>query len=95
MKKNTLEKDIQKKILSWLNKQPATIAVKYHSGMYSAGVSDILGCKDGKFFALEVKRPGEKPTDLQEIFLKRVCGCLGVGIAVDSLDKVKELWPSI
>jgi hypothetical protein len=40
--------------------------IKIHGGPFQeAGIPDLLGCVDGKFFALEVKRPGEKPTQLQ------------------------------
>jgi len=36
------------------------------------GVSDILGCYQGKLLAIEVKRPGKNPTPDQQRFLDRV-----------------------
>ncbi len=43
------------------------------------GVSDIIGqLRDGRFFAMEVKRPGEKPTPEQAEFLALVADAGGV-----------------
>jgi len=36
------------------------------------GVSDILGIYQGKFLAIEVKRPDQVLTDLQESFLNQI-----------------------
>lgn len=37
-----------------------------------AGVSDLLFLDNGEFFALELKRRGEKPSKKQELFMDRV-----------------------
>jgi len=45
------------------------------------GISDLLGLtREGKFFAVEVKMPGNKPSDHQEKFLETVrsFGCIGI-----------------
>lgn len=56
-----------------------------------SGVSDILGVLPGGiFFAAEVKRPGEKPTPAQFVFLARVRAAGGVGIVVRSVDELAE-----
>jgi len=50
----------------------------YIPGPYK-GISDILGItREGRFFALEVKRPGNKPTKHQIAFLEAVksFGCI-------------------
>lgn len=51
------------------------VLVKYHGSPYSeAGVSDLLGCLDGTFFAVEVKVDTDKydVTVKQRAFLDRV-----------------------
>jgi hypothetical protein len=54
---------------------------KAWQGMMSKkGVSDIIGCYKGRFFAIEVKRPGRHPTDAQQLFLKQVTEAGGLGI---------------
>lgn len=62
-----LEKHLQSKILKALRSHGGWW-VKYHPGPRygQPGVPDILGCYRGVFIALEVKRPGQKPTALQE-----------------------------
>jgi hypothetical protein len=47
-------------------------SMRYISANSAPGCPDILGyLKGGRFMALEVKRPGQKPTRLQEQFLDR------------------------
>ena len=61
------ESSIVDGILRWLNQQPKTLARKRHGGMYGvAGEPDIDACVKGRSVQIEVKRPGEKPTPLQE-----------------------------
>lgn len=37
----------------------------YMKGMGKNGVPDIVGCYKGRFFAIEVKREGGRPTPIQ------------------------------
>jgi hypothetical protein len=57
-----------------------------------AGVSDILACIRGRFWAIEVKAPGKinNVTDHQASFLAAVKQCGGVAVVVDSLEKFQE-----
>jgi hypothetical protein len=57
------------------------------------GVPDIIGqLRDGRFFALEVKRPDEKPTPEQAEFLSLVADAGGVaGVVCNWLDARKLL----
>jgi len=53
------------------------------------GVADIIGqTTGGVFFAIEVKRPGEKATTEQRAFLDRVNAHGGIGILAFSVDDV-------
>lgn len=53
------------------------------------GVSDILGCVQGRLLAIEVKRPPNQPTPEQEGFLSQVNAAGGIGIWVDSVDDLE------
>lgn len=56
------------------------------------GVSDILGCVNGYFLAIEVKRPGKKPTLAQMEFLKEVNSAGGIGfVATGTQDVIDRL----
>lgn len=53
------------------------------------GCSDIIGqTTDGRFLAVEVKRPGGKPTEAQVEFLGRVQRAGGVAFVAWSVDDV-------
>ena len=62
---NRSEKNIQTDILKKLRKIPNSWWFKCHD-LITAGVPDILGAIEGKFIAIEVKKPGEVPTVLQK-----------------------------
>ena len=67
------EARIVAQIMSVLGSLPRCWAFKVHGGMYqSAGVPDIVGVHDGRFFAIEVKTATGKATKLQELVLRRI-----------------------
>jgi hypothetical protein len=60
-----------------------------------AGVSDILALHGGKFFALELKAPGGRPTEEQLRFIDDVRGQGGFTCVAEGLDqalRVLECW---
>lgn len=55
-------------------------------------VPDIIGqLRDGRFFALEVKRPGELPTNEQAEFLRMVEKCGGVSGVANNWQQAKAI----
>ena len=58
------------------------------------GISDIIGMWDGRFVAIEVKRPGEKvkPNSNQDLFLDNVRRHKGIAIVADNLYTVMEAF---
>lgn len=60
-----------------------------------AGVSDIVAVHDGKFFALELKAPGGRPTEAQLQFLADVDkagGFTGIAEGIDEAMRALEGW---
>lgn len=61
-----------------------------------AGCSDLIGqLKTGHFLACEVKRPGEKPTEPQMLFLRMVeqhGGCAGWADSVEAVQRMMREW---
>lgn len=53
------------RIASYLNGRAGCRVRKTHGSAYTAGFPDLIGCCWGLFVAIEVKRPGERPTPLQ------------------------------
>lgn len=85
------EKAIVNTIIRWLNQQPNCYVIKTHGSMYSAGQPDLLGCYQGRTLALEVKRPGGKPTKLQMTMLKKWEAAGAIADVVHSVEEVKEI----
>jgi len=85
------EKEITHSIRSLL-KQFGIFHFKHFGGpMSQRGISDLLGCYQGRFLALEVKRPGNKPSDDQIRFIENVKASGGIAGVVYSIDDVVEL----
>ena len=100
MVKKEREQDIQKAVLQFLSLR-GWFAWRVNSGAMSGehngkrwymkfngapGCSDIIGVSpQGRFLACEVKRPGNKPTELQSAFLERVRASGGIGIVVTGI----------
>ena len=55
------------------------------------GVPDIIACRDGKFVAIEVKKPGQQLTQIQQAQLSRIFQVGGSAYVVHSLDEFKEV----
>ena len=85
------EQDIQTCIMNYIS-SIGGLPIKFNNmGIYAkAGVSDILACVKGRFVAIEVKRPGKKPTGLQKQFIDAVNLIGGVAFWADNLNDVKE-----
>ena len=84
----------QKKILEWLKANYPTgsgFFWKVQAGPYAKrGIPDICGVIDGHFFGFEVKRPGGKPTPLQEETIRRINAAGGTALVVTTVEQVRE-----
>ncbi|HNR14835.1 MAG TPA: VRR-NUC domain-containing protein [Thermodesulfobacteriota bacterium] len=90
------ERDITIGIRNYLNFK-RIFHYKHWQGPLSGmkGVADIIGIYRGRFLAIEVKKPGEKPTRDQEIFLTRVNHEGGFAFVAHSVDDVIRVIQSI
>lgn len=90
------EQNIQTSIMNYIS-SIGGLPIKFNNfGIYAkAGVSDILACIKGRFVAIEVKRPGNKPSAVQLQFIAAVNSIGGLAFWADNLqdvkDKLKEL----
>ena len=85
------EKSIVDAIRRYLKSIGAKVE-KQHGTIYGRnGVPDLLGCYQGRCLALEVKRPGEKTTPLQQYELSQWIGAGAIAGRVESVKQVKEL----
>lgn len=92
MKEKTLENKI-KKHLSANNHY----FVKYHGGYFTkAGVPDLLICLNGKFVALEIKRPqGGVVSELQKIHINMINKSGGTACVINDYNKYLEFYDKV
>lgn len=94
------EKDVQKAILDylaikgyffWRNNTGGFRDKRDHFYQFGkVGSGDILGMtKEGRFFSIEVKAKGKKPTDHQVAFIQRVTANKGIAFVAYSVDDVQ------
>ena len=91
MTKGHKEQDIQTSIMNYI-KSIGGLPIKQNQiGIYAQkGVPDILACVKGKFVAIEVKRPKQKPTPIQYAWLEAIKKAGGVAFWADNLEDVKK-----
>lgn len=94
------EAQIQKQILEWLNLQYKVKAWRNNTGAMTAtykgkkrfmrfserGAADIFGVYHGRFLAIEVKRPGNKPTIDQHCWLQEMKNLGAIAFWATSLE---------
>jgi len=66
--------------------------MKKHSKFHMTGQSDILGVFMGRFLAIEVKRPGNKPTPNQVEFISNVNKHGGIAFVATSVEDVEKMF---
>jgi len=84
------EAAITEAIIRWLRARGAHV-IKTYGGPYRRGLPDLIGVYRGRALALEVKRPGGKPTRLQQYELERFAAAGAVAGVVTSVEDVKQL----
>ena len=87
----TKEQDIQTSIMNYIS-SIGGLPLKFNNiGIYAkAGISDIIACIKGRFVAIEVKRPGNKPSALQVNFINAINSIGGLAFWADNLEDVKD-----
>jgi len=66
------ESKIKSEICRTLRRGGALPVVIWQGPMSRKGISDVLVCLDGRFVAVEVKRPGGKASPEQQRFIRDV-----------------------
>lgn len=83
------ETAIKDKIMKHLKGLPNCYALKVWGNHTTVGQPDILACYRGRFMALEVKRPGEQPTEIQKATLSKWAEAGAVAGVVRSVEDAK------
>jgi Holliday junction resolvase len=62
-----------------------------HGSLYAVGIPDILGCLNGRFIAIEVKRPKATPRKIQKVTLRKIERAGGVTGYASTVQEVKVI----
>lgn len=79
----TPEGKVKKKVVEVLKRYHVYYFFPVTGGYGVSGVPDIVGCHNGRFFGIECKANGNKPTELQKSHIDRINACGGVSFVVD------------
>lgn len=79
----TPEKKIKDKVVAQLKALGAYYFYPVASGYGSSGIPDIVVCYNGRFFGLECKANGNKPTALQQMNIDKINNAGGVALVID------------
>ena len=83
------EADITRQIRQYLDMQGIFHWKQWQGPMSQPkGVSDIIGIYNGRFLAIEIKKPGGKLTPMQAAFIMKVIAAGGIGLMATSVDDV-------
>jgi hypothetical protein len=87
------EKTITAAIIKYLKSLPECWHIKVFGGPRGrAGAPDLLVCRKGLFYAIEVKKPGGKgPTKLQERELAAIMKAGALAFTARSVDDVRNV----
>lgn len=83
--KKKVEALLFKELKSCGMSSPDTLAEYLATQLDKAGYTKM-------FYALEIKRPGKKATPNQETFLAEVNKSGGIGVVIDSLESLREVF---
>ena len=87
-----LESAITKEITRLQSEYEGVHFLKVHGGaMQRRGEPDLIVCVHGQFVAMEVKRPGRKPTDLQTRRLNQWSEAGAISCVVTSKQEARKV----
>ena len=86
------ESAITKSIIDLFNQIPGSWWMKKHGSAWGRrGVPDVFFVFGGRFFAFEVKQPGEQPTRLQRIEASKLRMAGAIAQVVHSANDVRSI----
>lgn len=87
----TEESKVKKKVSTLLKKYAAYYEMPVPSGFGKSGL-DYQGCFHGRYFAIETKAPGKKPTPRQELTIKAIEAASGKVFVIDGDCSELQRW---
>lgn len=84
------EKNLTRRVRAWIDAQAGVWSMKVAGGpLQRRGIPDILGCRNGRMFAIELKAPKGKTSAIQDVELQRLREAGAHTCVARTLDEVK------
>ena len=88
-----IERDVKEKVKAMLNRYGAYWFMPATAGYGRSGVPDLVGCINGKFFAVECKYGTNKPSALQSAEIFKIQSRKGVASVINETNlDLLEVW---
>ena len=89
----TPERAVKDKVVAQLKALGAYYFYPVTGGFGASGVPDIIVCYKGRFFGLECKANGNKPTALQQLNIDKINDAGGIALVIDehNMNEVKTI----
>ncbi len=88
----TPEGKIKRKVSQLLKSTPHCYYHMPVPGGFGGTTLDYVGCQAGRFFAVETKAPGKKPTERQEVIIKQMRAAGAAVFVIDGDLSDLEKW---
>jgi penicillin-binding protein-related factor A (putative recombinase) len=88
---STPEGKVKKQVKALLKQYGAYYHMPVQTG-YGAPTLDFIGCYRGRYFGIETKAPGKKPTPRQELTMAMINEAGGAVFVIDSEPDELEAW---
>ena len=89
------ETQLKVKVLKMIKSKYPDVWVYKSADKFTAGIPDLLGCKDGIFFAIELKVGHNVPSHIQQWTMEQIELAGGWATWCNSVEKVDKFIESI
>ena len=84
------ETKLKNKVIQFIRRQYPDAWIYKAADRFTSGIPDLLLCKKGRFYAIELKVGSNKATPIQEFVMREICKAGGRVSVCRSVEDVKQ-----
>lgn len=86
------ETNFKNKVIQFIRKQYPNAWMYKAADRFTSGIPDLFLCKEGRFYAIELKVNRNKPTKIQQYVLNKIKSAGGQAAVCRSVDEVRKFF---
>lgn len=86
------ERQLKEKVIYMIRQEFPNVFFWKTSERFTSGIPDIVGCIEGRFFAIELKAARNKPSKIQDYTLKKIREAGGHGFLAYNLSQIRMFF---